>query len=168
MAATFGVAAQAATPPSRTLASGSEIVVRQRLPVTPDSTWAFVQFGKVTTWSELSHWYPFCRFELVGRAEQERYVEPGSYRVIRAVGERRTTGLDMPGNEPRAVKVQGGGGAPDIVFRSHFELDSTAHPELKRLSCEEKFVMMDTEADFVSLEKIRKALGELADVRPAE
>jgi hypothetical protein len=162
-----GVLALPAGASADALPSGSEIVVRQRLPVPPESTWVFVQYGQVTSWDRLRHWYPFCRFELRGRSEQERYVEPGTYRVTRSVRERRTTGLDRPDNPPRAVKVQGGG-APDIVFRSHYELESAAHPEVARLSCEEKFVMMDTQSGFPSLEQIREALGDLADARPAQ
>jgi hypothetical protein len=170
MAAAGVASAQSFNSPATQIPVGSFIVVKQRLPVAPEYTWVFVQSGKLSSWTELRHWYPFCRFEVAGLVPRERYIEPGRYRVTRAVGENRTVDLDLQGpGQSQAIKVQsGGGGAPNIIYRSHFDLSSPDHPEVRRLSCQEQFVMMDTESGYVSLAKIRQALGELAEVRLPE
>lgn len=170
MAAVSVSSAQSFNSPATQIPVDSFIVVKERLPVAPEYTWVFVQFGKLSSWTELRHWYPFCRFEVAGLVPRERYIEPGRYRVTRAAGESRTVELDLqaPGRG-QAIKVQsGGGGAPNIIYRSDFDLSSPDHPEVRRLSCQEKFVMMDTESSYMSLEKIRQALGTLAEVRLPE
>lgn len=159
--------AQSFDSPATQIPVGSIVVVKERLPVAPYYTWVFVQFGELSSWAELRDWYPYCRFEVAGLVPRERSIEPGPYRVTHAAGEIRTVDLN-PHGPGQAIKVQGGGGAPNIVYRSQFDLSSADHPEVKRLTCQDKFVMMDTQCSYLSLEKIRQALGALAEVRLPE
>lgn len=159
--------AQSYNPPATQIPVGSVLVVKERLPVPLYYTWVFVQFGQLSSWGELRDWYPYCRFEVAGLVPKERYIEPGRYRVTRAAGEIRTTELDRHGLG-EAIKVQGGDGAPDVIYRSNFDLSSPDHPEVQRLSCQEKFVMMDMQCSYLSLEKIRQALGDLAEIQLPE
>lgn len=62
---------------------GSKVIVHQRLEVSPGTTRVFFQYGKLISKSRIFEYDTNCELEINKLADTVRYIEPGTYTVIR-------------------------------------------------------------------------------------
>ena len=136
----------------------SRLVLNRALTIPPNQVSVYVQNGKVKSQPEVDFYYPNCKFELYSISEQQRRVEPDTFRVSRVVDERNEVLL---GNLTYAVMGDAGlsmGDAPQVYnYTTVMYLESVMQPDVFRITCQYwEDVLVDK---YLSIEQMRQAMG---------
>jgi hypothetical protein len=152
---------------------GSRVIVKQRIEVPPGHTRVFFQHGKQIDKQQLNDYDINCNLEITTLSDQPRYIEPGSYTVIRtdqysdevvSRGPLLFAALDVI-----AVRVRDDGGdGPSMIYEGlRMVLDRSTQTELRELAC--RGALGDpSEVVAPSLAEMRKALGKSVAIEVAE
>ena len=79
---------------------GSKIIVHQRLEVPPGSTRVFFQYGKLIPHRSIFQYDINCELEISKLADTVRYIEPGTYTVIRTRRQEESVIQNQPLDQP--------------------------------------------------------------------
>ncbi len=143
----------------------TEVKLLQPLTVLPDTTRVFVQDGRVLPGFGYANQYrPHCAFETRDLKDATQTIRPESFVVIRVQGVMTEVVQSRP--LKLASLVLGGiddGGAPMVHEGYHFWFDVN-QSNVMRMTCYGVFADMP-EVESPSLEDIRLALGEIAELK---
>lgn len=154
--------------PFYTVPVGSRIVLNRPLTIPSDQLGVLFQNGKPVT--RVTTYYPHCKLELRDLAGSERTVAPGEFvvtRVSRLWGHSVGAGTIQLADATRVRHLLANNdkdGGPSIrAFVTFMDLGSDQQPEVSRLSC--GVWGYPREDQHVSIEEIRRALGDVVTVR---
>ena len=147
---------------------GSRVVVKQRLTVPPGKTRVFLQYGQVIPRNARNDYAVNCNFEINTISDSPRFIEAGSYTVIRSL--RHSD--DIVSRQPlhlAALGMQAGmilrddGGTPVLFEEVVLSLTSTPPSDVRQLAC--RGAMADpSEMQLPTLAEMRQALGVYATI----
>ena len=141
-------------------AVGTEVVLKAPLTVPADAARVFLQRGEVMGWGEVRQLLPHCHFEVREVLEAVQTIHPDRFRVTRLDwGYERVVYLG-PSLVARASLAQSApdDGLPSIARYVRLHLESTAQPNVMRLTCHGAYDEW-AEAEEPTPEEIRAALG---------
>lgn len=152
--------------------AGSRVLVKQRLTVPPGMTRVFLQYGQVIPRSARNDYAVNCNFDINTLSDSPRYIEAGSYTVVRS--QRHSD--DIVSRQPlqlAALGMQAGmmfrddGGTPVLFEEVVMTLTSTPPSDVRELAC--RGAMADpSEMQLPTLAEMRQALGDYADIQVPE
>jgi hypothetical protein len=139
----------------------SRLVLNRALTIPPNQVSVYVQNGEVKSQPDVDFYYPNCKFELYSISEQQRQVEPDSFRVHKVVDERNEVSLGY-----RTYASLGGvaglsmGDAPQVYnYTTVMYLASAQQPDVFRITCQYwEDVFVDK---YLSIEQMRQAMGDV-------
>jgi len=162
--------------PFKPVPVGATLILHQPLTIPADKVAVYLQNGKVLRYAEVEVLKPHCKFELYKIADKERVVHPDRFRIIKVsnnqAGFFRPTGTRLA--ETRIgvgihLRMGAGGtddGSPSMVtYMTEIRLQSANQPDVFKLSCGR---LDDPGAEFLSIEEMRKALGDVFTLKTAE
>lgn len=157
--------------PFRPVPVGSTLTLNQPLTIPADKLAVHLQGGRVARFADVEVLKPHCKFELRRLADRERTVNPDSFRIIKVRNQEshsvslegfQTAGLRLGGR----LRADGADSSPSMVaFVTYLDLQSVEQPEVFRLSCGH---VDDPGSHYLSIEQIRKVLGDVFTLRTAE
>jgi hypothetical protein len=138
---------------------GSRLVLNRALTIPPNQVSVYVQNGEVKSQPDVDFYYPNCKFELYSISEQQRRVEPDTFRVHRVVDERNEVSLGQRTYAPLGGAVGlSMGDAPQVYnYTTVMYLESALQPDVFRITCQHwEDVFFDK---YLSIEQMRQAMG---------
>ena len=155
---------------------GSQVIVHQRLEVPPGTTRVFFQHGRLVSLNKIFQYDINCELEIGKLADTVRYIEPGTYTVIRT---RRQTediirndwqvqpiqlaSLTMAGINTNA-SMDGSSGATMRFEIIRMRLEGEAGTLLRELSC--RGALADPpNMQMPTIAEMREALGEYVSIK---
>lgn len=162
--------------PFKPVPVGSILELHQPITIPADKLAVYLQGGKVRPFSEVDVTRAHCKFQLYRLSDRERTVHPDRFRITKVQHE-ETHSVSWPGIQYAAgrvgiginVRIGSSGGDSDSpsvrAFVTQMRLQSANQPEVFRLSCGH---VDDPGSHFLSIEQIRKTLGEVFTLRTGE
>ncbi len=143
---------------------GTTVALNQSITIPGERTAVYLQGGEVRTFSEVSKYYPHCKFELRTREPSAREVRPDTFTVERVNRETAVSWSAIAGPRVAAAGVgivfgagtEGDGGSPE-TYATHLYLRSVRQPEVYRLTCQQWGY--PPQGEHVSINDMRRALG---------
>ncbi|MCU7845682.1 MAG: hypothetical protein KZQ93_17770 [Candidatus Thiodiazotropha sp. (ex Monitilora ramsayi)] len=142
---------------------GSTIVLKQTVTVPAGETRIFLQDGVLKRKSDFDRYKANCSLELRKLEERAREIEPDSFMIteVQRVME-QVVQKEVPDTGFMRVGFDNSG-KPMVVRGYHLWLGSEKQPGVMRMTCRGAFDDINR-ADPPSLEEVRQALGELAEL----
>jgi hypothetical protein len=148
---------------------GSQVVVKQRLTVPPGMTRVFLQHGKVIPRNARDDYAVNCNFDINTLSDSPRYIEEGTYTVIRSLRRSddivRRHAVNLAALKLSAgMMLWRGDGTPVLFEEVVLTLTSTPPSDVRELAC--RGAMAEpTEIQLPTLAEMRQALGDYADIQ---
>lgn len=144
--------------------AGTTVTLNQSVTIPGERTAVYLQGGEVRSFSEVSQYYPHCKFELRTRAPSVREVRPDTFTVERVNRETAVSWSAVIGPRLAAAGAglvfgggtEGDGGSPE-TYATHLYLHSANQPDVYRLTCQQWGY--PPLGEHVSINDMRRALG---------
>jgi hypothetical protein len=138
--------------------AGTTVTLNQSITIPGERTAVYLQGGEVRAFSEVSKYYPHCKFELRTRAPTVREVRPDTFAVERI---NRETAVSWSAAAAGVgiffgAGTEGDGGSPE-TYATHLYLRSSRQPDVYRLTCQQWGY--PPQGEHVSINEMRRALG---------
>ncbi len=162
--------------PFKPVPVGSTLELHQPVTIPADKLAVYLQGGKVLPYSDINVTMAHCKFQLYRLSDRERTVHPDRFRITKVQHE-ETHSVSWPGIQYAAgrvgiginMRIGSSGGDSDgpsvRAFVTQMRLQSANQPEVFRLSCGH---VDDPGSHFLSIEQIRKVLGEVLTLRTGD
>ncbi len=147
---------------------GSRLTLNQELTIPADQVAVFLQDGRVVASAQVSHYGPFCKFELYTLRDVARKVTPDEFTITKTLQERTLSGGGGPVLYGKlAVSLVAGGDVMDSgpsiqIYSARMDLRSANQPDVFRLTCAQWGY---PENQHVTIAEIRRALGAAFTLR---
>jgi hypothetical protein len=145
---------------------GSRVTLTRELVIEPEQVAVFLQNGRALPWPQINPQYPHCKFEVRERRSDAQTVKPDEFavtRVVREVTHTVDSGRLQLAGVGLALRVGGvdGDGASVRAFATYLYLRSERQPQVFRLGCGHWDYPGKSSAEHLSINAMRKALGEV-------
>jgi hypothetical protein len=144
--------------------AGSQLTLNQELTIPADQVAVFLQDGRAVASAQVSHYGPFCKFELYTLRDTARKVPPDEFTITKTAQERTLSGGGGPllyGKLSVSLVASGDvmDSGPSIqIYATRMDLRSAKQPDVFRLTCSQWGY---PENQHVTIAEVRRALGDL-------
>ena len=151
--------------PYYTLPTGTRVLLKQALAISPEKVGVYIQNGKVKPWSEIDHYHAHCKFEVRKRKDTEQQVQPDEFvvtRVVEDIVHSVRWGHWQVADTTLGMRVSDQSGGPSLwTYATYMYIASDRQPHVFRLGCGHSAYPGTREAVHLSITQMRKALGDL-------
>jgi hypothetical protein len=145
---------------------GTLIELKKPMIVPPGQARIFLQRGESLSKQAINRYYPSCNFEIRTLSEQPQQINPETFLVtaVQRVTEQVVHASPVLLASRGFAGMDRDGGLPMLVRGLHLKFSSDTQPDLMRLTCRGGFDDA-WKAELPSIDQMREALGEYADLR---
>lgn len=151
------------------LPTGSRVQLKQTLAISPEKVGVYIQNGKIMSWSEIDHYHAYCKFEVRKRKDTEQQVLPDEFvvtRVVQDVVHSVRWGEWQVAETLLGMRVSDKSGGPSLwTYATYMYVASDRQPHVFRLGCGHSAYPGSREAVHLSINQIRRALGDVIVLR---
>jgi hypothetical protein len=153
---------------------GSKVIVHQRLEVPPGSTRVFFQYGKLIPHRSIFQYDTNCELEINKLADTVRYIEQGTYTVIRTRRQDESIIQNQPPHQPiqlaslnmlgvmASIGDSGGSSMQFEIIR--LRLQGEDNSLLRELAC--RGALADpSNMEMPTIAEMRQALGDYVSIQ---
>lgn len=155
---------------------GSTVTLHQKVTVPAHTAGVYIQGGRVIPdkgLNPVNHYYVYCRLEVNDVRDTPQPIAPDTFTVHRVGSRRDDVALRYPMYASRGMLGigMGGGGDDDAGpgmqnWSVDLYLHSDRQPQVRRLACQHW--VYNYEAEFPSVDEIRKTLGNMMTLKLAQ
>ena len=156
--------------PYYVVSPGTRLILNQTLTIPAEQVAVWLQDGRVVPADDVRMYYPHCKFELRRRLATTQTVAPDEF-VVTRVSRSLLHSVHAPAVDRLLAGVGfgfnlGGNGPSVQTFATRMDLGSDRQPDVMRLTCGQWGYPYD--GQHVTVNEIRRALGDVFAVRPVE
>ena len=151
--------------PYYTVPAGSKLLLHKPLTVPASKAGVYFQGGKVLSHKDVDEYYPHCKLEVRDVKDTPQSIEPDEFVVYKVVEGEDYSALAYPRLAGLGI-ISAGNGAGRVMYFTNFYLRSDKQPHVMLLICQHW--EDPTDAEYLTVRQIRKALGEFFTLKLAE